>query len=179
MNSLRIYNAACEVYFSPKGDCTGAFIRHINAAQHTVRGAIFTFTSASIAAAMIAAKKRNVDVQIIVDRNWMTNPNGLAAAMIAAGIPIWVDMRHLLMHNKYLLIDSVWLLTGSFNWTETAETSNAENLIVLSYAHLAAIYVSNWYEHQSHCAAYGSWEVEEAEQHLHIMDRAHVHRVTP
>jgi phosphatidylserine/phosphatidylglycerophosphate/cardiolipin synthase-like enzyme len=35
------------------------------------------------------------------------------------------------MHNKFMIIDSLFLMTGSFNWTFQAGKSNQENLVVI------------------------------------------------
>lgn len=49
-----------------------------------------------------------------------------------AGVPCTTDNNvkaH--MHNKYCLIDSQILVSGSFNWTSQAVSTNQENLIIL------------------------------------------------
>ncbi len=35
------------------------------------------------------------------------------------------------MHNKYMIVDSLFLITGSFNWTFQAGKNNQENLVVI------------------------------------------------
>jgi len=37
------------------------------------------------------------------------------------------------MHNKFMIVDGVFLLTGSFNWTFQATSSNQENLLVVDH----------------------------------------------
>ena len=44
------------------------------------------------------------------------------------------------MHNKFVIVDDLYLITGSFNWTKNASTRNDENLIVLEGENLAALY---------------------------------------
>ena len=48
-----------------------------------------------------------------------------------AGIPVWIDYRHAIAHNKIMIIDKQTLVTGSFNFTKAAEEKNAENLLVI------------------------------------------------
>ena len=43
-----------------------------------------------------------------------------------------------------MVIDGQVVITGSFNWTKAAQESNAENLLVLPNAELAAVYAANW-----------------------------------
>jgi phosphatidylserine/phosphatidylglycerophosphate/cardiolipin synthase-like enzyme len=46
-------------------------------------------------------------------------------------------------------VDASVVLTGSFNFTKAAESSNAENLLVIHDAKLAARYLANWQGHES------------------------------
>jgi phosphatidylserine/phosphatidylglycerophosphate/cardiolipin synthase-like enzyme len=53
-----------EVYFSPHGGCTDAIIRELNKAQKGVLIQAYSFTSASIAKALLNAHKRGVKVEV-------------------------------------------------------------------------------------------------------------------
>jgi phosphatidylserine/phosphatidylglycerophosphate/cardiolipin synthase-like enzyme len=45
-------------------------------------------------------------------------------------------------------------VTGSFNFTKAAETSNAENVLVMQDATLAEKYIKNWLTHFKHSEPY-------------------------
>ena len=53
-----------------------------------------------------------------------------------------------------MIIDGATVITGSFNFTKAAQDSNAENLVVLRDAALAAKYEANWNTHVLHSDAY-------------------------
>jgi hypothetical protein len=53
----------------------------------------------------------------------------------------------LLMHNKVMIVDGATVITGSFNYTWSAEHRNAENLLVIHDPTLAAEYTQNWNIH--------------------------------
>ena len=61
-----------------------------------------------------------------------------------AGIPVLVDKPPGLMHDKVMIIDSITVVTGSFNYTYSAEHRNVENLLVIHDPRLAAQYVQHW-----------------------------------
>ena len=46
------------------------------------------------------------------------------------------------------------LITGSFNFSKSAEEHNAENLLVIDDSDLAAKYAANWKSHLAHSMAY-------------------------
>ncbi len=53
-----------------------------------------------------------------------------------------------------LVSDGQTVITGSFNFTNAAEEKNAENLLVVQDADMAANYAQNWNVHQRHSEAY-------------------------
>ena len=57
---------------------------------------------------------------------------------------------HAIAHNKVMVIDGETVITGSFNFTTAAEEHNAENLLLVHDAKLAARYVENWRAHAAH-----------------------------
>jgi phosphatidylserine/phosphatidylglycerophosphate/cardiolipin synthase-like enzyme len=61
-----------------------------------------------------------------------------------AGIPVLVDRPPGLMHNKVMIIDGEAVVTGSFNYTYSAEHRNVENLLVIHDPALAAQYTQHW-----------------------------------
>lgn len=135
------------VWFSPNGGVTDACIREIDAAKQTIHVQAYGFTSPPIIRALVAAKKRGVDVQIILDKSQQSLPADLVAEV---GIPTFIDASHAIAHNKVVIVDAAVVLTGSFNFSKAAEESNAENFLVIRDALLAGRYLENWRHHREH-----------------------------
>jgi phosphatidylserine/phosphatidylglycerophosphate/cardiolipin synthase-like enzyme len=152
-----------EVYFSPHGGCTEAVVRELDAAKETVFVQAFSFTNKAIAIALDNAQARGVVVHVILDKSNI-KPNTYSDADFVAhhGISVLIDGRHSIAHNKVMIIDGQVLITGSFNFTEAAEHSNAENLLVIRDRALAERYLANWHDHEAHSEPYtGRGEVAE------------------
>ncbi|MDE2582495.1 MAG: DUF1669 domain-containing protein [Rhodospirillales bacterium] len=139
------------VCFTPPrpGGCdpTATIVQAIAAARRTIRLQIYAFTSRPILAALLAAHRRGVDLRAIVDRSQLDDDPRDAAAvarLAAGGATVLVDTVPGLMHDKIMIIDAAEVLTGSFNYTWSAEHRNAENLLVLRDPALAARYARNW-----------------------------------
>lgn len=49
----------------------------------------------------------------------------------ATDMPVRINAKYAIMHNKYMIIDGQVLQTGSFNYSYAAEYKNAENVIVV------------------------------------------------
>lgn len=142
-----------EVYFSPSGGCTAAVVRELAAAKVSIRVQAYSFTSAPIAQALVAAAKRGVTVTVVLDRSNRSSKYSAVTFLQHAGVPVVIDAKHAIAHNKIIIVDNQVVLTGSFNFTSQAETSNAENLLVLRYPALAAAYIGNWERHWAHSEA--------------------------
>jgi phosphatidylserine/phosphatidylglycerophosphate/cardiolipin synthase-like enzyme len=65
-----------------------------------------------------------------------------------------IAAKHAIAHNKIRVIDEAVVVTGSFNFTTAAEAHNAENLLVIRDAELAAKYLANWQAHLQHSQPY-------------------------
>jgi phosphatidylserine/phosphatidylglycerophosphate/cardiolipin synthase-like enzyme len=99
----------------------------------------------------VAAKKRGVDVQVILDKSQRTDKYSSATFLSNAGIPTFIDSAHKIAHNKVMVIDGDEVITGSFNFTKSAESGNAENLLIITHTpKLAQTYTANWKEHLGH-----------------------------
>lgn len=143
-----------EVRFSPDGGCTDAIVREINAAKTSVLVQAYSFTSTPIAKALVAAHKRGVDIRVIVDKSQRGEKHTSADYVRNSGIPVSIDARHNIAHNKIMVIDGATIITGSFNFSKNAEEDNAENLLVIRSPELAAQYIANWNAHVAHSKPY-------------------------
>ncbi len=145
---------SAEVYFSPGGGCTAAVVAELQKATSNVLVQAYSFTSKDIAKALVAAHKRGVIVQVILDKSNLTEKYSSADFLAHAGIQTLIDSEHAIAHNKVMVIDGDTVITGSFNFTKAAEVRNAENLLVIQSTVLAAKYIENWKAHAAHSKAY-------------------------
>jgi phosphatidylserine/phosphatidylglycerophosphate/cardiolipin synthase-like enzyme len=92
---------------------------------------------------------------VILDKSQWTEKYSGATYLANHKIPVLIDDRHAIAHNKVMIIDGNTVITGSFNFTKAAEEKNAENVIVLKdNSALAQRYAQNWRAHAEHSVAY-------------------------
>ena len=138
------------VYFSPHGGCAEAIINELDKAKQSVFVQAYSFTSAIIAKGLVNAKRRGVQVEVILDQGQRKSHYGAVDFLLHAAIPTRLDGAHAIAHNKVIIIDKETVITGSFNFTRAAEERNAENLLILRDSVLAAKYLENWNNHARH-----------------------------
>ncbi len=126
-----------EYAFTPDDAADELIIKTIRNARRQILVQAFSFTHRRIANALIAAKRRGVDVQILADAGQIDKiRTSLVKDLAAAGLPVFLDSAHDSAHNKVMVIDAggseTCLITGSYNFTHAAQSRNAENVVVIS-----------------------------------------------
>lgn len=133
-----------EVCFTPGGECLRLIEKAIGQAEQQILVQAYYFTSSTISQALIAAHKKGVMVKILVDRSQLTQRGSQLKKLLQSGIVILIDKVPGLAHNKVMIIDDRYVLTGSYNWTRGAEHKNAENLILITDKTTNRAYQQNW-----------------------------------
>lgn len=139
-----------RVFFSPNGGCTAAIIDTINKAKSEVLVQAYIFTSEPIAKALLGAHKKGVKVFVILDKSQKKDGYSPATFFANQGIPAFIDSYHARAHDKVMIIDKEIVITGSFNFSKSAETHNSENVLIIQSHELANLYRENWMAHRDH-----------------------------
>lgn len=149
-----------QTLFAPWDDIEKAIVDTLGAARQQILVQAYLLTNKKISAALIAARRRGVDVRVLVDGAQLERVgSSTAPRLAAAGIPVWIETAYQNAHNKVMVIDAATshatVLTGSFNFTWTAQRRNAENvLIARNNPKLAARYARNWERHRNDATPY-------------------------
>ncbi len=158
--AIALVDGSAQALFSPWDDIEGAVVASLRAAQQQVLVQAFSFTSRPIARALIAAKRRGVDVRVTADAGETRRlEGGRIPELAAAGIPVFIEERYQSAHNKVMVIDAdlptVIVITGSYNWSFAAQRRNAENVLIMrGQAALAGRYRMNWERHRADARPY-------------------------
>jgi len=130
---------------TPGQDCTSVIVQTIDTAKTELLVQAYGFTTMEIAQAIVRAKDRGVKVEVVLDKsNETSNDNG-AELLVSHGISPKIDSTVAIAHNKVMVIDQSTIITGSFNFTESAQKRNAENVLVITGdQQLAAQYRKNF-----------------------------------
>ena len=122
-------------------------MRTISDAGQEIRLMGYTFTSPDIARALADARKRGVDVRVVLDAESNNNKYSRAAinTLVLAGIPVRTVSSYKILHDKVIITDRTNVETGSFNFSRAASRVNSENAIVIRNApDIAKAYLKHW-----------------------------------
>lgn len=104
----------------------------INGVQRTLDIAAYEFNTPVLTKAVLDAKKRGVQVRMVTDDEaGIEDDDSTISELIDAGIPVVPDNRSPLMHNKFMILDSTVVWTGSWNYTMNDTYRNNNHALVL------------------------------------------------
>jgi phosphatidylserine/phosphatidylglycerophosphate/cardiolipin synthase-like enzyme len=132
--------AKTEVYFSLYDNLQKAIIKNINQAEAFINIAMYIFTDKEIALPLAKARERGVKVRLYLDKDQVDYQYSQSRFLVQRGIKTRISTNNYIMHNKFAIIDNRLLLTGSYNWTFSANNRNDENLMVIDDPEIIEIF---------------------------------------
>jgi phosphatidylserine/phosphatidylglycerophosphate/cardiolipin synthase-like enzyme len=126
--------ATIETYYAPEDLPATKLLELYGRAQRYIYVAVYGLTYPPAVKALIAAKRRGVDVRVITDREKLSDPKQEIAleTLRLAGIPVRVNQHDGLMHLKQVVVDDEVNASGSMNHTTSGNKYNDERLDVIT-----------------------------------------------
>jgi phosphatidylserine/phosphatidylglycerophosphate/cardiolipin synthase-like enzyme len=164
------YTTTVTAYFSPDDKPTKRILELITQARRSICVAVYFFTDRIIAESLADARKRKLKVTVIVDQATIDSKYGQAEFLEQHGVDVYVfnaDTRKPdqtkwsnkpLMHNKFALFDHEEMVTGSLNWTLSANDRNCENIVEIKDRVLCERYQKYFDDLLTLCIPYNSAE---------------------
>lgn len=119
------------VFFSPDGGIADAIAASIDGARREVKMQAFILSNNEISNALVRAARRGVSVQVIFDHEFTQEDYSDHVQVGKRGVDVYVAPEGRTMHNKVILIDGQLLITGSANFTVSADRENFENMLFI------------------------------------------------
>lgn len=149
IHSFNIGGSTVESYFSPTDGTASKIVAAINSANYSLDVAMFTFTDNDLGNAVVAAKNRGVNVRCIIEN--VSYFGSEYNKLINAGIPV-ISHENVTndFHHKYCIVDAVntssdpIVVTGSHNWSNSANDEYDENTLIIHDAIIANQYLEEF-----------------------------------
>jgi phosphatidylserine/phosphatidylglycerophosphate/cardiolipin synthase-like enzyme len=133
--------------FSPEGSARQLVLKVIVDAKHSIQILAYSFQAPDIMQALVDAKKRGVEVRVVVDRkrNLVASSKQAMRFVTRNGVALRTNDRFHLHHDKTIIVDGETIATGSFNFAASAETANSENVVVIrGMPDVTRQYLAHW-----------------------------------
>jgi phosphatidylserine/phosphatidylglycerophosphate/cardiolipin synthase-like enzyme len=129
--ALNVNGVPIEVYFSPDDGVEAQLIDLIQAAEQSIYFMAFSFTSDPLAEAILERAQKGVIVAGVMEESQVESNTGSEYDRFRqAGLDIRLDGNPRNMHHKVIVIDEKTVVTGSYNFSFSAENVNDENVLV-------------------------------------------------
>lgn len=133
-----------EVGFAPGDGAEQLALKVVNGARKTLNVAAYSLTLPSFTRALVAAKRRGVDVRVAVDEKMNAAHPDALNILVNAGVPVRTVSAWPLHHDKFVISDGENVQTGSFNYSSSATRSRENVLVVWKSVPLAVSYFEHW-----------------------------------
>jgi phosphatidylserine/phosphatidylglycerophosphate/cardiolipin synthase-like enzyme len=131
--------------FSPDDGCTAQLLKVIQNARQSIYFLAYSFTSDDLAKALIERLQQGVKIEGVMERSQVESNSGSDYDRFrSAGLDVRLDANPNQMHDKVMIIDSQIVVTGSFNFTYSAENTNDENMLVIYNPQVAGLYLAEF-----------------------------------
>ncbi len=142
---LTVNGVPLEVYFSPDDGVLNHILTWVDQAQQSIYFLAYSFTSDELAEALLERAAAGVEVMGVFEADQYNANVGTEFDRLAeAGIQVRLDGNPKHMHHKVLIIDERIVITGSYNFSASAEQRNDENLLVIDDTELARLYLAEF-----------------------------------
>ncbi len=141
---LEVGGIEVECYFAPEDSVQAEIISEIDAAQKRLHVMAFAFTSRPIAEAMARRMAEGVKVRAIFESRSAGSRYSQDDYLARQGAEIELDTNEYTMHHKVIIVDSDTVVTGSYNFSKSAEKRNDENVLILHDPTIARRYLDEF-----------------------------------
>jgi phosphatidylserine/phosphatidylglycerophosphate/cardiolipin synthase-like enzyme len=141
---VQVGPANVEVFFSPEDGVAKYVVQRLKAAKTNIRFMAFSYTADDIASTMIAQKQAGLVVQGVFEKQNASGSGAEFTKLKSGGIEVLEDGNCYILHHKTIIIDERIVITGSYNFTASAERDNDENLLIIDDAVIARAYLDEF-----------------------------------
>lgn len=134
-----------DVYFSPDDGVQPILVDILNEARESIYIMAFSFTADPLGDAIRARAREGVTVAGVMDEEQVRSNQGTEFDPFRqAGLEVYEDGIAGQMHHKVIIVDESIVIVGSYNFTNSAETRNDENLLVIYHDGIAVVFMEEF-----------------------------------
>ncbi|HEU5099263.1 MAG TPA: phospholipase D-like domain-containing protein [Roseiflexaceae bacterium] len=141
---VRLGSARVAVYFSPQDGVAKHVLQRIAAAKRSIHFMTFSYTSSVVADAMVAQAQAGLPVRGVFERQNAGGTGSAFSRLRQGGVDVLEDGNCYILHHKVIIIDERTVITGSYNFTNSAERDNDENLVIVDDPNSARAYLEEF-----------------------------------
>ena len=141
---LTVEGSEIQVLFSPEDNPIQHIIPYVQNARRNIRFLAFSFTQPDLGAAMIERLNNGVTVHGVFETVGSETEYSEMLPLYCKGGNMRQDTNYAFMHHKVIIIDNRYVITGSLNFSDSANSKNNENVIIIDNREIAKLYLDEF-----------------------------------
>jgi phosphatidylserine/phosphatidylglycerophosphate/cardiolipin synthase-like enzyme len=142
--SVVIEGTEFHALFASEDEVINHLLPYIQNAQSSIRFLAFSFTHDSLGQAMRDRATAGVEVAGVFEKTGSSTQYSELGPMYCLGMAVRRDENPSFLHHKVIIVDDHIVITGSLNFSDNADESNDENVLVVDNADIAALYLQEF-----------------------------------
>jgi phosphatidylserine/phosphatidylglycerophosphate/cardiolipin synthase-like enzyme len=143
--SVTVNGSPIQVVFTSEDHAiVESIIPILNTATKSIRFLAFSYTNSPLGETMLQRAQNGVDVAGVFEKVGSDTDAAELKNLFCAQIPVRQDGNSGFMHNKVIVVDERYVITGSLNFSVNAEESNDENVIIVDNSDIAKLYLQDF-----------------------------------
>ena len=142
--SVVVNGTPIQIYFSPEDHVLDHMIPVISSATSSIRFMAFSFTDYPLAKAMLDRASAGLNVAGIFEKVGSETESSELRTFYCAKVPARQDGNPRFLHDKVIIVDNRFVISGSFNFSSNATDNNDENVIIIDNPTIANLYTQEF-----------------------------------
>lgn len=129
--TFSIDDTRLEIYFSPDDGVANHIFDILESAESSIHFMAFSFTTDEFGEVIRAQAENGLTVAGVMEEQQVKSNIGTEYDLFKrAGLDVFLDGNEGQMHHKTMIVDEHIVITGSYNFSQSAETRNDENVVI-------------------------------------------------
>jgi phosphatidylserine/phosphatidylglycerophosphate/cardiolipin synthase-like enzyme len=141
---ITVSGTRIETCFASENRCEDRIVTTLSGSRRSIRFLAFSFTSTPIAQAMLDRHASGVSLAGVFETTGSDTPYSAYGKLKQQGIEVYTDGNPYAMHHKAIIIDERIVIFGSYNFSDNANTSNDENLLIVESPEIARAFLAEY-----------------------------------
>lgn len=138
--SVTVGKTTIQTHFAAEGKVAGKVAEALNKAEKSIHFMAFSFTHDAIGQVVAQKFSQQVQVRGVFENVGSGTQYSEYGRLKALGADVKKDGNPAIMHHKVFIVDGKTVITGSFNFSDSADKNNDENLLIIESEELARQY---------------------------------------
>ncbi|MEM7538542.1 MAG: phospholipase D-like domain-containing protein [Chloroflexota bacterium] len=142
--ALELDGTSLQVLFAPEDEVGEKLTALLSQAEKSIHMMAFSFTLDQMGTAVMDRVDNGVEVQAIFETRGSETEYSELPLFYCNDIPVRQDGNPRTFHHKAFVIDGKTVATGSFNFSNNANESNDENIMIIHNIDIATQYIDEF-----------------------------------